>query len=459
MIDSSTLTKPFMFENNYPKVNFILLLSLCGYVLEWYLEFGYRIPFLGTIRFEFIYGSILVVVALFMHIPLQCPLYKFLILYFLALIVQIPFSHDFDYSWFVFTNRIIKFACLSLFIIVFVKSPRDLRFFIGAFLLACLKLGQEGFWGSVITHNLVWENQGVPRLHGATPLYGHPNSFSGMAMGTLPFIIYLFPVVSSKIIRGFLLVLCIFSCNIVLYSGSRTSYVAFFIFLIFVFIGSKAKKKLLMFGLPLLIVGSCFLPPAYVERFNSIFTGKEKEGASGKERKLILKDAWQIFLDHPLGVGVSAFPKVRFEKFGRTQDTHNLYFEVLTNLGVHGFIIFFSFVFALLKMLNKLKRSFEEQLEIIKTHTFGNKDAMLSDALIKQHVSDLQFLQAISSAVFLFVIIRLALGLFGMDLYEIYWWFASGITIALFFISNTAQQKTQSVISALVNNSDCIAIS
>lgn len=445
---STTTADTFIFENEHPKVNIYLLLFFCGYIIEWYLQFGDRIPFLGAIRFELLYGTVLIVATLVVRIPLQCPLYKFLILYFLALIISLPLSHNFHQSWLIFNNRILKFGCLALFIIAFVKSPRDLKFFIGAFLLACFKMGQEGFWGSVITGSMVWENQGIPRLHGATSLYGHPNSFAGMAIGTLPFIVNLFPLFPSLLVRGFLSVLCIFSCNIILQTGSRTGYVAFLVFLVFVFIRSKIKMKLLLYGLPLLIIGVQFIPPAYVGRFESIFTGKEKEGNSAETRKVILTDAWAIFLEHPLGVGVAAFPTVRFKKFRRSQDTHNLYFEVLTNIGVQGFIIFFSFVFAMLKMLNKLKRSFEEQLKSINNRVFANGTILLAPQ-VKQHLNDLKFLQAISSSVYLFVIIRLALGLFGMDLYEIYWWFALGVTVALYGINLVSQNKTKQLSSVL----------
>ena len=31
-----------------------------------------------------------------------------------------------------------------------------------------------------------------------------------------------------------------------------------------------------------------------------------------------------------------------------------------------------------------------------------------------------------------FIVIRLTLGLFGMDMYEIYWWFAIGITLSTY---------------------------
>ena len=83
------------------------------------------------------------------------------------------------------------------------------------------------------------------------------------------------------------------------------------------------------------------IPSGYIERAETIFTQKDKEGNSTGTRKEILRDAWTVFLDNPLGVGVGAFPAVRQQRFGRTQDTHILYLEIGTNLGIQGLIIFF----------------------------------------------------------------------------------------------------------------------
>ena len=44
---------------------------------------------------------------------------------------------------------------------------------------------------------MVWFNQGIPRLHGPVGQLGHPNSFSGFAVGTLPFILYLYPLLKK----------------------------------------------------------------------------------------------------------------------------------------------------------------------------------------------------------------------------------------------------------------------
>ena len=61
---------------------------------------------------------------------------------------------------------------------------------------------------------------------------------------------------------------------------------------------------------------------------------------------------------------------------------------------------------------------------------------------IVAHIKDLELVVACARGLFLFVIVRLILGVFGMDLYEIYWWFAIGLTIAIFNIGRAAEEKT-----------------
>jgi len=411
-------------EIDYPQESLLVILLFCGYVIIWYLQLGGRIESLGKIRFEFLYATFLSLVAILFSkkVDLKSPLLPYIIIYFLALIIQIPFSQDFNTSWNVFLNRIVKFAFLSGFIIVFVKSPRDLKFFLGAFLLACGKMGEEGFLGT-ITGSLMWENQGIMRLHGVTSLYRDPNSFTGMALGTLPFVWYLWPISKSywKICLG---VLGLFSVNIILHTGSRTGYVGFLTFLLFVLIQSEHRKKLVAGLIVTTILISPYIPRQYIERFQSTYTLKEKEGHSAETRIQILKDAWKIFVQHPFGVGVAAFPAVREKTFGRIQDTHNLYLQVATNLGIQGFIVFFLFVFKMLKMLRQLYLSFSSQINRLNS-------IQKKDSYTQNHIENLRLMEATTRAVFLFVLVRLTLGFFGMDLYEIYWWFAFGLTISL----------------------------
>lgn len=414
----------------YPFINKTLLLLFCGYVVAWYLQIGYRIPVLGDIRFEFIYALVLTVLAFLVtpKIDTKCPLLPYVLLYFLVIVIQVPFSHDFTRSWDVFVDRIVKFAFMAFFIVSFVRSPSHMKYFLGAFLLACLKMGQEGLVGR-LSGGLIWENQGIMRLHGPTPIYGHPNSFAGMAMGTLPFVYFLWPL-SNKYIKAVLLVIGILSLHIVLYTGSRTAYVGIFAFVAFAFYTTSNKKRFIGCIVLALALSLPMIPSDYQERFRSIFTLEEKEGRSSEARIQIIEDAWEIFTDNPFGVGVAAFPKVRAERFGRSQDTHNLYLEIATNLGIQGLIVVGLMINKMLRILNYIRTKSNHILYQLSANDDPNR--------IKE---DLYLIEAVASSVIGFLIIRLTLGLFGMDLYEIYWWFAIGMTFSLHSMFNKIERS------------------
>ncbi|BET58364.1 hypothetical protein GEO60473_14040 [Geobacter sp. 60473] len=210
------------------------------------------------------------------------------------------------------------------------------------------------------------------------------------------------------------------SLHIVLYTGSRTAYVGILAFVAFAFYTSNYKRKFIGYIVLVLALSVPLIPSDYQDRFKSIFTLEEKEGRSSEARIQILEDAWEIFTDYPFGVGVAAFPKVRAEHFGRSQDTHNLYLEIATNLGIQGMIVVGMLIYKMLGILNHMR--IKSRLLLLKI------SSNQSSSIIK---NDLIVIEAVASSVIGFVIIRLTLGLFGMDLYEIYWWFAIGTTFSL----------------------------
>ncbi|UZE94358.1 O-antigen ligase family protein [Alkalimarinus alittae] len=418
-------------QRSVNQVKPILVYLTCIYVITWYLQLGLRVDILGKIRFEFILGVFLIISAV-IHASNSrdkpSPLTPYIYMYIFTLLFSIVFSYDRSHSIDIFVDRVVKFSMLALFISSFIRNTWALKLFLAAFLLACFKMGQEGFLGWY-TGSLVWQNQGIMRLHGSTPLYLHPNSFAGMALGTLPFIYFLFPL-ASKTIKVFFACLTIFSLVIIIFSGSRTAYVGLAVVIFYAIFKTGLSKKYLIIMLFGLSISASFIPDSYIERFESIFTGKEKEGNSSGARLKIIEDAIEIYLSHPLGVGVAAFPKVRTDTFGRTQDTHNLYLEVLTNIGIQGFIIFFLLVYNTIK-LNKIN--------IAKTKHLLGKSKLINGN--SENTIELKILAATSQALVLFLLIRLTLGLFGMDLYEIYWWLAIGLTISIYRILDNLESS------------------
>jgi len=304
-----------------------------------------------------------------------------------------------------------------------------MRAFLFAFLFGCFYVTLESARGA-FTGGLIWENQGVMRLHGAVPIYAHPNSLAGVAMGIVPFVVFLFPVVKTKIWKLALLMPLATALICLLYSGSRTGYVAFFAFLVFWWLQSRHKVRWIAVALGVSLAIYPLIPEQYIGRFKSI-SGEEAEGQSKEARMVILEDAMTIFMENPLGVGVASFPAVRRERFGRSQDTHNLYLEVGTNLGVQGLVIFLLLVARILMLLKKVARNIEFEMERLRRAVRSGSQAFGKGKSLNQRVSDLRLLHATALATAGFIWVRLALGLFGMDLYEVYWWFAAGLAISL----------------------------
>ena len=435
----------------YPHSSRLVLVLFAIYIPTWFLEIGKRIHVLGAIRFEFILGAILGVLAVSSLIrdgkDRINPLFPYIVLYFVVLLMGLPFSQDLDVSWKIFFDRIVKFSCMALFISCFIRNPSSLRLFIGMFFLSCLKIGQEAFVGK-IRGSMVWQNQGVMRLNGPYgTLLGHPNSLSGNALGTLPFIYYLFPNLSWKW-RIPLLIQLVFAVNIIIFTASRTGYLGFLVFCVILFLKSRYKKRFLVLAAVLSIVALSVLPRSYQERFSTIFSGEEKEGHSKESRIELFYDSLHVFETYPLGVGMGAFPSVRARDYGKIpMDTHNLYTQILAEVGIQGFIVFIALVYKVLKTLHNLENNLKADIETIRSRIERAPPAFGQDENVSGHLRDLRFMQAVCSATFAYIVVRLALGCFGHDLYEIYWWIACGLAIALTNIYAAAIPRTEEILA------------
>jgi len=417
------------------------------FTVAFYMCWGARRDVLATIRFEFQLGIIVGLICVFVLVakkPNMAPAKSVLWgigLLLLAMVVQLPFAADPINSRIMFIDRVVKFAMLTFFISVLIHSPRDLRWFLLAFLLACFYITQESVRG-LISGSLVWQNQGVMRLHGSVRMYAHPNSLAGLAMGTLPFIYYMFPAIRSWFWRLCLIPPFVTALICVVYSGSRTAYVAILVLIMYLYFTSTNKKRFFKLGLVVGVIAFFLLPQQYKERFMSI-GGQEKEGKSKEERILILQDAWIIFKDNPVGIGVASFPAVRAARFGRKQDTHNLYLEVATNLGIQGLVVFLFLVTVILLTYRRVCHAFVRQRRTLDKAIRIHEVNPALRKKIRNHLIDLDFLIAICNAGSAFIIVRLALGLFGMDLYEVYWWFASGLAICLANMAWRVRERTR----------------
>lgn len=438
--------------SSYPKSSTLVFMVFLAFVLARYVQAGERMSLLRVIRIEFLLGGLSILLAILQMTgrkPIIGPsksLAISIILLFFCMVVELPMAADPVVARTIFNNRAFKFAMLTFLVAVFVESPGYMKIFLGAFLFSIFYITLESVQG-LISGSLYWQNQGVMRLHGAVPMYGHPNSLGGVSLGALPFVVYLWSEVRRWYLRAGLLAVATTSTICVIYSGSRTAYVGLMGLLAWMFMLSPKKGRFIAIVLALGAVVVMVLPDQYIERFESI-GGQEKEGHSKQTRMQILDDAWTIFMENPLGVGVASFPAKRMERFGRSQDTHNLYLEVATNLGIQGFIVFCFMVTYMMTGLHRSSRAFGAQRRRL-ARMGRHKVPQSWRKTLNGHDRDLKFLQSVANATGGFIFIRLVLGLFGMDLYEIYWWFGAGVAMSLAALEVMARRRTRQILNAV----------
>ncbi len=439
-------------ENQFPTISLAVTLLFNGYVIIWWLEVGKRIPFLGTIRIEFLTGASLAFLALFRYPtrnsannhPSLIP--RAIWLYLFVLMLSLPLSVDFDIAWNTFVDRTLKYALMTFFISQFVLSPRHLGYFFISTLVALLKVGQEAFMGK-ITGSMVWENQGIPRLHGSPgTMFAHPNSLSGKFVSFFSFVWHIYPVLTSRLVKILVGFQLLFSINIIIFTGSRTGYLSFLVMCGIIFLRSRNKLRIFfLFCLAGAII-LINLPDDYKERFLSSFTGQEAEGQSKKARIALFRDSLTVFINHPMGVGLSCFPVVQMMAHRQEQETHNLYTQLLTETGIQGFLCFMGLLYIIYKEIKRVKIGFELCRDTLAAVNWGSDENM--ENLSGQESWNIAFLIAVADALILFLNVRLILGVFGHDLFEIYWWVMAGITISLMKMLSVTEKRVMELEAA-----------
>lgn len=405
------------------------------YTISVYAVLGERLDVLDAIRHQLLLGVLLIALCakVAAEYPVDLaeskPLVVGIVLLFVAMLFQVPFAADPAYAKDTFVDYILKEAMFTFFMVVLIRTPGRLRVFMFTFLFSVFWIYQESVRG-LISGSLVWRNQGILRLHGAVDYYGHPNGLSLIAVTCLPFIIYLFGVVRGKLMRLAMLGTAGMACVCIIFTGSRAGYVGTIAIAVFWLFYSKQRLKMALVGVAAALLVVAVMPEQYRERFASI-GGEEAEGHSKDKRLEIMQDAWVIFLENPMGVGVNSFMTVRMARFGRYQDTHNLYLQALTHIGVQGTLVFLYFLAALYVAFARAVKRLERLQAALKRLVVVTDTDRRTRALLGRTVRDADYVAAVARAGRLYLIMLMINGIFAHTLYLICWWFAAGLAIVV----------------------------
>lgn len=277
---------------------------------------------------------------------------KPLILFGIACVISILFSQDFYHSQKIFFNRYLVYLALFWIGIDLATTVKNsLLWFICSIFISSIFMGLGGIWDYfVLKPTRLYTVFGIRPPFCMLPLY----------------IVYLIPInfalaifSKKRWIRVLSLLGLLFLSFCLILQKSRTGWVAVSVSILFISIFKKHKFtiKIVLSIVSLFLIGLCF--SGFREMIKTI-----PYPELWNNRTPLYKSSLAMFKDHPIkGVGVGMFEQlIKTQKYSLPKDyplmdtiyrdiylhAHNVYFEILAEMGILGlaaflciFVVFF----------------------------------------------------------------------------------------------------------------------
>ena len=235
-----------------------------------------------------------------------------------------------------------------------VRRPEDLRTLLLAFL---------GIMTLYMMHSL-WEfrngrytfRMGIARLIGVDKTLGDPNSFGASIVFALPFVRMFWLTAQRKLLKFFLIGYTGLSSLCILLTGSRSSLLGLLFWGLMVCMFSRRRVTFLAVGTVLACGAFAALPDYLQTRFETIINpevGPANAQVSGQGRIEGLLKGFELLGKYPIsGCGPGVWRKAT----GSEIESHNLYGQLMGELGGVGIVAFAAMVGLFIAALVRFRR-------------------------------------------------------------------------------------------------------
>ncbi len=404
----------------------LLILSLknpvygvMSYFIVLNAKLGDMYPALGAIRFELVV-AIIVLLRIFVSLrglgnilPRTSPINGAFWIFMVVGIISMAFSVDPSTSWDFGGYFLLKHAILYLMIVSTVLTTADLSKFLWVFILVTAWIAYEPVANYM---------SGIVSEHGyGSVAYGRYGAAAGhVALANtlnqaIPFIVF-FALAGKKrlpkIISFAVLVLLVFG---VYASKSRGGFLG----LIIVFMGMVyfAKNRLRAVAIAgfFFVIFFSIAASDYISHMSTIKEGVHASRSSS-DRYLGLVNGISMMIKRPIiGVGVGCFAEARGRYFHYRFYAHNMYGEVLGELGIAS-IAWFYWIYAVFRKTKEIKKNLDAYKE------------------------NNAFYFNIIKAIQLVLVLRLFLGNFSHGYFIWLWFMLAALTVC---IQNILMRETQ----------------
>jgi len=401
------------------------------FVLDFFIRLSARIPGYGALRPTLLVFFIICVFLFLNRDNLKGrfsdPIFKSIFVLIGYIVVSFPVV---EWPGSVVRHHIDTFVLAVVFLFftaLVIDTDRRLRWFLIVFVgcqvfrvLEPLYLNvTQGYWGSA-TH--LGRGEFADRLAGAPADVINSNELGFVIVTAIPFLHYLlFPLGwKSKALYFALLPALLYALILTM---SRGAFLALLVVGFMVFKESRHKTMVIVAAMVFAVVGWGLMTSAQQDRYMSLVSSDSQGAQSVDGRIGGMKQEFRLGMRRPVfGHGLGTTPEAKTHAFGSQQASHNLYAELIIELGIIGAIIFLRFLYQIYKRLAENRRRFRS-LDVGKEDLY----ARLNKAMI----------------VVFWMYAVYSINYWGLSQY--YWYLFGGLAIAFGRLLHIQQEKETEV--------------
>jgi hypothetical protein len=211
----------------------------------------------------------------------------------------------------------------------------------------------EGYWGD---RTFVSGGEFANRLAGAPADIVNPNELGFVIVTIIPFLHFIM-LKRGFIIKSLYFILLPCLLYALLLTMSRGSMIVLLVGAWLILKNTKYKLPFLILGAVLAVAGCITLDSFTKDRYLSIVgAGKLEQNAKTSEGRLNgLLGEFKLGMSRPIvGHGVGTTREAKYNLTGRSQASHNMYGELVIEIGLIGLFLFIKFILAIKNELKKI---------------------------------------------------------------------------------------------------------
>lgn len=367
---------------------------------------------------------------------------RFLNILIIYMVITIPFVQWPGSALRFGLEGFIKVAVFFYFAVHLIDSFQKLRMFVFV-VMGCQVLRvleplylhlTTGYWGSAA---YIGGGEFMARLSGAPSDIVNPNGLAFVVLTAIPFMHYLLGGSSSKALRVLYVLLLPPMLYAFILTGSRSGMIGLLVVYGFIMLRSRHKLVLCMLAAVAAIVMIGTMSEELQDRYLSIVDRDTRNAATSEGRIEGVFGDLRVAMNRPVfGHGIGTSREALWNLSRRDQISHNLYTEVLIELGLVGLVLYLRVLVSILvnvrsaiQEMGRVRQSNERCLGAIKA-------------------GRLDFYLRCSEAVLAWFVLSLVFSLASYGLSEFYWYIVAGLSVVLKNL--LAQERCDSLIQGKV---------